>query len=267
MYLFENAFKDLRDANIITEDLDTRFTEDQLKYFKNTVIKDAQGYPEVCYHSTPYDFSYFNRGDIGYHFASEGIAKAHAEAYEDQFFQAWEDEGDLDDFETESDEMIFDELVAKRMKICYLNIQRPAHFDIDPGNWNDGPVVAGLILCSKVPFTKIEAQLNAKGMKNTEYFLRKLKSTFDASPLKQNAQSCVDIPLTSVDIEKLLDTILNNSPITAVRDFIKSKGYDGIIYVNSWDEAAGDSSYIIFDSNQAKYITNLHPTSAKELDK
>lgn len=46
---------------------------------------------------------------------------------------------------------------------------------------------------------------------------------------------------------------------------LQSKGYDGISYTNTFESKTPTTSYIIFDSNQAKLITNTEPTLDKDI--
>ena len=46
---------------------------------------------------------------------------------------------------------------------------------------------------------------------------------------------------------------------------LQSKGYDGISYTNTFESKTPTTSYIIFDSNQAKLTTNTEPTLDKDI--
>lgn len=49
-----------------------------------------------------------------------------------------------------------------------------------------------------------------------------------------------------------------------LKALLVEKGYDGIVY-NNYGESNGDKSYIVFNSNQAKEITNQKPTSDPDI--
>lgn len=62
-----------------------------------------------------------------------------------------------------------------------------------------------------------------------------------------------------------LSTIENISNNTEMRTFLLNKGIDGIEYYND-NEGYGDTSYIVFNSNQIKLITNKTPTDSDNIN-
>lgn len=49
-----------------------------------------------------------------------------------------------------------------------------------------------------------------------------------------------------------------------LRDFFMSHGYDGIKYMNEWE--GYDYSYIVFEPNQIKSVTNKNPSSSSNIN-
>lgn len=47
------------------------------------------------------------------------------------------------------------------------------------------------------------------------------------------------------------DAVASRRRLIALQDLIKSKGYDGIVYRNTWEGKPADS-YVVFDSGQVK---------------
>ena len=113
------------------------------------------------------------------------------------------------------------------LKEVYLNITNPIVFDEDLGSWD-----ADFRLTRELYDKGILTQAEAESVLFTDD--RQYKRTTEASNKK----------LTSV--------LLN-------------KGYDGIAYSNTFETKKATTSYIVFNSNQAKEITNTSPTSNPDI--
>jgi hypothetical protein len=67
-------FKLLREG-VETDSLGNVLSDEQVKYFKNSKIRDRQGRLLVVHHGTFSSFNQFDKGDIGFHFGTEKAAK------------------------------------------------------------------------------------------------------------------------------------------------------------------------------------------------
>lgn len=68
----------------------------------------------------------------------------------------------------------------------------------------------------------------------------------------------------TLDDLNTLKSIDNNE---ALRDFLLSKGIDGIVYYNDWEDPKdGRYSYIAFKPNQIKLTTTINPTSSNRIN-
>jgi len=113
------------------------------------------------------------------------------------------------------------------LKEVYLNITNPIVFDEDLGSWD-----ADFRLTRELYAKGILTQAEAESVLFTDD--RQYKRTTEAANKK----------LASVLLEK---------------------GYDGIAYSNTFETKKATTSYIIFNSNQAKEITNKTPTSNPDI--
>jgi hypothetical protein len=113
------------------------------------------------------------------------------------------------------------------LKEVYLNITNPIVFDEDLGSWD-----ADFRLTRELYDKGILTQADAESVLLTDN--RMYKRTTEAANKK----------LASVLLEK---------------------GYDGIAYSNTFETKNPTTSYIVFNSNQAKEITNNAPTSNPDI--
>ncbi len=108
------------------------------------------------------------------------------------------------------------------LKEVYLNITNPIVFDEDLGSW-DADYRLTLELYERGILTKEEAEM----------VLLSDDKTYRRPTEKAN---------------------------TKLREILLQKGYDGIEYRNTFESKKDSTSYIAFNSNQAKEITNQKPT-------
>ena len=113
------------------------------------------------------------------------------------------------------------------LKEVYLNITNPIVFDEDLGSWD-----ADFRLTRELYDKGILTQADAESVLFTDN--RQYRRTTEAANKK----------LASVLLEK---------------------GYDGIAYSNTFETKKATTSYIVFNSNQAKEITNKAPTSNPDI--
>ena len=113
------------------------------------------------------------------------------------------------------------------IKEVYLNITNPIVFDDDLGSWDAD--------------YRLTQELYEKGILTMDEARTVLISDDGAYRRTTEAAN-----------KKLAEVLL-------------SKGYDGIEYTNTHESKKDSTSYIIFDSNQAKLITNANPTESKDI--
>ena len=113
------------------------------------------------------------------------------------------------------------------LKEVYLNIKNPIVFDDDLGSWD------------------------------ADY--RLTRELYDRGILTQSEAETV--LLTDSKLYKRTTEAANKK----LAEVLLTKGYDGIQYTNTHESKKDSTSYIIFDSNQAKLITNANPTTSKDI--
>lgn len=113
------------------------------------------------------------------------------------------------------------------IKEVYLNITNPIVFDDDLGSWDAD--------------YRLTQELYEKGILTRE-----------------DAESV----LFTDDRQYRRTTEKANKKLAEV---LLSKGYDGIEYTNTHESKKDSTSYIIFDSKQAKLITNANPTESTDI--
>lgn len=114
-----------------------------------------------------------------------------------------------------------------KIKEVYLNITNPIEFDVDLGSWDAD--------------YRLTEELYDRGILSREEAMSVLRT--DDGKSKRNTGAA----------NKMLVGLL------------KDKGYDGIVYQNYFETNKPTTSYIAFDSNQAKEITNLNPTESLDI--
>ena len=107
----------------------------------------------------------------------------------------------------------------------YLNITNPITFDVDLGSWDAD--------------YRLTQELFERGVLTQEEARQVLRTPNGYTRSSESANA---------ELRKLL----------------QSKGYDGISYPNAF-ESNGSTSYIVFDSNQAKRTDNLNPTESTDI--
>ena len=169
-------------------------SEAQKEFFKDSIVRDKKGRLLIVYHGTTANFNIFKKGDVGYHFGTNGAARGRVG---------------------------YGKNVT--IKSVYLNITNPIEFDEDLGSWD-----ADYRLTKELYNRQILSYDEAMSVLRTD------DGRFKRTTGRAN--------------EKLVE-------------ILKSKGYDGIVYQNSFETKKETTSYIVFSSNQAKEITNTNPTA------
>lgn len=181
-----------------TDSKGNQLSEAQVEFFENSTVRDKKGRLIPVYHGTTNDFNVFKRGDIGFHFGTNGAARGRV-GY------------------------------GKNVKVkeVYLNITNPIEFDVDFGSWDAD--------------YRLTEELYDRGILSREEAMSVLRT--DDGKNKRNTGAA----------NKMLVGLL------------KDKGYDGIVYQNYFETNKPTTSYIAFDSNQAKEITNFNPTESLDI--
>lgn len=197
-------FKLLREG-VETDSLGNVLSDEQVKYFKNSKIRDRQGRLLVVHHGTYNSFDSFDAGDIGFHFGTEKAANERKDFYDDTPDREWS--------------------VGK----YYLNITN--FLDMyDIADWDGSNLAAHII----------ESRLLDLSDEDIRY-------------------------LQQIQMVGGLGMGRNHNPTTLLRQFLIDKGIDGIMYENAYEDS-GSLSYIAFNPEQIKPISNKTPTSSKNLN-
>ena len=217
----------------LTEDLSQEvdsegnpLTKEQVEFFKNSKVRDKQGRLLVCYHGTDAEFNVFERGDIGFHFGTKEQANNRLNAKN---------------------------VSNKIIKKYYLNIKNPYVLDTDITSY--GAFTFMWFYCISVPF--------GTSFDDEDELLRNLlvsKEEFDY--IRKN------VPFDDSDVNNAIrdsELTYNSKENVWVRNYLKSKGYDGVVYLNEI-ESFREKSYIAFYPNQIKSITNTNPSNRNDIN-
>ena len=219
-----------------TDSEGNKLSKEQVEFFKGSKVRDDAGKLLVVYHGTNASFNTFEKGDIGFHFGTKGQA----------------------------DYVVKDRLDGKgHVDAYYLNIHNPALM-YDFGD--TGPYT--------IAYWWYEQSFEDYGsifeFDMTKEELAKINKVFKASGGRTFGTG------KDTDIEDDADAeecdhveSYNSQESKILRDILKARGYDGIVYQNNFEDSdtlTGDLSYIAFDSNQIKRIDNKNPTNSSNIN-
>ncbi len=204
------------------------------------------GKPVKFSHGTKGDgFTVFEKGDIGFHFGTREQAKTKA--------------GYITPEKTANPFFLDEDNEIKTGKIisAYLKMENPLTFSRDLGEWTV-PRMVGYF----------EALLNNKATIEIEKYDRKKQ---DFGWEKVNPKEISEVFITEEDRaelegikmqyerdslshigEELKDYTYSSRSTELLRDFLISKGYDSLKYLNEYEGKVNDYSYAVFFSNQIK---------------
>ena len=111
-------------------------------------------------------------------------------------------------------------------KVVYLNITHPLYIDYDVGDWDGHNIAMHIVESSLMDLDDVE-------IKYLQMIASSRKSTEDKTRL--------------------------------VKEFLGKHGIDGIIYVNAYEDE-DSTSYIAFEPNQIKAITNKNPSNGYNIN-
>lgn len=205
-----------------------QLTNTQSEFFKNSKVRDSQGRLLVCYHGTTASFTSFEKGDVGFHFGTK----------------------------TQAEDRIKDsDSSNKNVGAYYLNITNPL-FGYDFGPW--GPHTICHYWYSQ-SFENEYTMFEDIGMSKKE--LKKLLESAE-----KDFRNISDVECETLDKEHGYNSKLGR----VLREIIKSRGYDGIVYENNFENNPerlhGAYSYIAFEPNQIKSITNKEPSNSSNIN-
>ena len=191
----------LEDYEVEYDNEGNPLSPEQSKFFINSKIRDRKDRLLVCYHGTDAEFDIFSKGDIGFHFGTEGSAK------ERRDYKGNPDKWNINKF--------------------YLNIKNPLTFEYDVGDWYGNNIISHIIESRIIELEDDE--------------IRKLQQMGYGSKVSSEEST------------------------RFIKKFLKEKGFDGIRYVNAYEDA--DSwSYIAFYPNQIKSIYNKNPSNSDNIN-
>jgi len=195
------------------------------KQILKDVLKDENGNPLVLYHGTDQPISEFIKGDIGFHF------------------------GTLRQAENRLSKKFGKETVGQNILPVYLRIKNPLKLVADPGSFDHPYTLLSVIkIQDTVGLDFINKEKTLRLREITRLNQKYKKGRYLDSPFKS------DDPNIQKEYSDALDE-LDHRTIKKIRNELKKKGYDGLVYYNA-HEGFGES-YVAFDSNQViSTITN-----------
>ncbi len=204
-----------------------KLSEGQEKYFANSKIRDALGRLIKVYHgSDEYGFTIFDTLSPTEYGSHFGTKAAAAR---------------------------FDESGEKTYE-GYLNIENPLRMPDIFGN------VFKLSDYVNTIYGKRDQLIDGKLLNGTTREEIKIINNKQQLPyndaFKEYTQAAQDLAYDDIGDEILVAELAQN--------YLKSCGYDGIIYENAFEDK-GNDSYIIFDSEQFKRADNLNPTKDRDM--
>lgn len=232
-----NQFKNIDNLNP-TKDKDIRFskkdsegnnlTENQIKYFKDSLVRDESGNLKVVYHGTPSDFTVFDPSKIG----TTGSAEGYGFYFTDKEEKAAgykKNDGNI-------------------MK-GYLKIQNPLSLTEKTLNRKEvEKLIRGLDETGDLILSDYDA--SGIGYPSKTWYNNALKDTLDVI-----MENDTDVDL----VAEIANVIGKGETLTAIRNTL---GYDGFI---TEDKYSNGAVYVAFESNQFKDSTNENPTDNEDI--
>lgn len=205
---------------------DNELSEQQIEYFQQSKVK-INNKLMVCYHGTDSIFDVFEKGDIGFHFGTLEQANYRKEIKNSKDWNI--------------------------LKV-YLNIEKYFEFDKDLMMWDPCTIALELL------FGELDNTLEyyKDKIKKEEYKIKAYYSEFIGKE--------TELEEIILNYDCKCRDIYNNKYSEKLRRLFKDLGYDGIRYVNQGESDSGDYSYIIFERNQVKNITNKFPTKSDNIN-
>lgn len=242
---------DILKQNRNTDSEGNKLTKEQQEYFKDSKVRDEKGNLKVMYHQTGADFTVFNSN-------KEVAGKYDSELPTGYFLKT-----DSRDISVGGN---------KQMKV-YANITNPLTFnnrDEAVHYWKkEIPEYESTYNTIK----EIDNEYQKKYENAWEQSMNDYKETWNAMKRGEITEEEFNERTTAQDKEdEILQewedkvNVQKRKAKELINDFIKEKGIDGIIVKNDvGSNQRSVESYIAFNSNQIKNVTNEAPTSSEDI--
>lgn len=233
-----------------TDSEGNKLTKEQQEYFKESKVRDEKGNLKVMYHQTGADFTVFNSN-------KEVAGKYDSELPTGYFLKT-----DSRDISVGGN---------KQMKV-YANITNPLTF-----NNRDEAVRYWKKEISEYESTyntikEIDNEYQKKYENAWEQSMNDYKETWNAMKRGEITEEEYNERTAQDKEDEILQewedkvNVQKRKAKELINDFIKEKGIDGIIVKNDvGSNQRSVESYIVFNSNQIKNVTNENPTSNEDI--
>lgn len=258
VHYFKHMNEDLQE----TDNEGNILSPEQVEFFKDSKVRNDKGQLIVCYHGTDKKFDVFEKGDIGFHFGTKGQAEFVAKEKRDHHRNVWGDNKTDDEIP---------ELKDVNVGAYYLNIKNPANmYDFGP----TGPYSITYwwwyqSFGENYGESIFEFDLTQEELDQiNKVFLEEGGRTFGTG----NTETDIADDCEAEECDRYVTDIRYGSKeAQLLRNLLKKRGYDGIVYTNNFEDVdndsnMGDLSYIAFESNQIKSITNKNPTNSNNIN-
>ena len=234
-----------KDVNAKLSDRDSdgrKLSDEQKKYFRNSVVRDADGNLKTVYHGSPADFNEFSLKYLGTNGTAEGygfyftdsknVAESYARGTEAQRHQG-------------ADGMLYE---------VYLNITKPL---------SDTEVTM-----SRAEFKKFVKEMNKQVDEDGEpldFLANYGDVAWEGLNNVINAVMKAEYDSSDSDVS-MIHSIINGSGSmeTVFKVLRKTTGYDGIVVKDAtW--GGGQTIYVAFHPEQAKNVSNKKPTTSPDI--
>ena len=225
-------------GNQITKDNQGReLSKQQQEYFKDSKVRDENGNLEIMYHTSPNQFTIFNKSKLGENTGYSNTEFGYFITPNKNFSQRF---GDIDNQGAKGNTM---EL--------YANITKPITHPFYAGYKYEGKELDNIV----------ENYMKAI---NNEDVIEDFKNLVEEGEADSLYDAYMSYALTEDPFEFAADE----------REILEKKGYDGVEFVEGLDKdvnyGVGEStepvsSYAVFNSNQLKNIDNTNPTTNEDI--
>ena len=221
-------------------------TPELKKWFGKGAVRDPQDNPRKLFHLTFSDFDVFEIGeeDLGFHIGSAHTAENRMELKRREA----EKSGEL--------------LGPPRTIPLYTNIKNPLRMpEVRGGKWNTLDFI--LDIQHSLDYRDDTSIFEREHLKSQYHpqVLKDLKLTKEEEAMFRGEKTFLQkghrVPVKFKGREIDLYEMEDQEQSDFVRTWLKSKGFDSIVYENMWE--GGGDSYLLFEPTQVKSIFNLRP--------
>lgn len=237
----KNTNSKTNNAQVTTDNHGQELSKQQQEYFKDSKVRDSNGNLKVVYHGTQNGgFTMFDEKKIGTG-ATLHSSQGKGFYFSDNKKMAQNYSGSKESIRKTNELLgLTNKEVNPQIYETYLNLKKPFQI-IDNKNDKNNKLL--------MEFSKsISNKIN-------------LGKLFDYEIYNPNSY---DNRKNLAGAEILSNVIQDKA--NEFTDFLKSKGFDGIIYsAYSYDSNSFITNYIAFNSNQIKNVDNINPTSNEDI--